>query len=85
MGGQALTSGKAPAPLEAADVRAVTPGSADLPTNYGLESSWDSYLNAQGVDVGGAYAKSWLGPSSRSRIPCFATARTSAEAISPLR
>ncbi len=43
-------------PLNPADVRAVTPGSALLPGNYGLESSFDSYLNAQGVDVGGAYA-----------------------------
>ena len=62
-GGQALTAGTkatplraAATPLRAADVRAVTPGSSLLPTNYGLESSLDSYLNAQGVDVGGAYA-----------------------------
>ncbi len=55
-GGQVLTSSTAPAGLKAADVRAVTPGSSLLPTNYGLESSLDSYLNAQGVDVGGAYA-----------------------------
>ena len=62
-GGQVLTSStapasrapasRAPAGLKAADVRAVTPGSSLLPTNYGLESSLDSYLNAQGVDVGG--------------------------------
>ena len=61
-GGQALTSaaagasGTSPTPLKAADVRAVTPGSALLPANYGFESSFDSYLNAQGDDVGGAYA-----------------------------
>ncbi|MGH3400851.1 MAG: S8 family serine peptidase [Streptosporangiaceae bacterium] len=55
-GGRVLTSGARTAPLRAADVRAVTPGSALLPANYGLESSLDSYLNAQGVDVGGAYA-----------------------------
>jgi hypothetical protein len=54
-GGQALASGAA-ARLKAADVRAVTPGSSLLPANYGLESSLDSYLNAQGDDVGGAYA-----------------------------
>ena len=60
-GGQALTSGSAsatgsaPVQLKAADVRAVTPGSSLLPANYG-ESSLDSYLNAQGDDVGGAYA-----------------------------
>ncbi|MCW2935383.1 MAG: peptidase and in kexin sedolisin [Actinomycetia bacterium] len=55
-GGQVLTSGSAPARLKAANVRAVTPGSSLLPANYGLESSLDSYLNAQGDDVGGAYA-----------------------------
>ena len=55
-GGQALPTGTKAAPLKAADVKAVTPGSALLPTNYGLSSSLDSYLNAQGVDVGGAYA-----------------------------
>jgi hypothetical protein len=52
----ALASGTAATRLKAADVRAVTPGSSVLPTNYGLESSFDSYLNAQGDDVGGAYA-----------------------------
>jgi len=55
-GGQALPVATAPARLNAADVRAATPGSALLPTNYGLSSSLDSYLNAQGDDVGGAYA-----------------------------
>ena len=61
-GGQTLTTGSTGStgikatPLKAADVKAVTPGAAALPTNYGLESSFDSYLNAQGVDVGGAYA-----------------------------
>jgi hypothetical protein len=60
-GGQVLTASKKSAELKsarlkAADVRAVTPGSAELPTNYGLESSLDSYLNAQGIDAGGAYA-----------------------------
>ena len=55
-GGQALPAGTTATPLKAADVKAVTPGSALLPTNYGLSSSLDSYLNAQGVDVGGAYA-----------------------------
>jgi len=55
-GGQTLTTGTKATPLRAADVRAATPGSSLLPTNYGLESSLDSYLNAQGVDVGGAYA-----------------------------
>lgn len=55
-GGQVLTSGTAPARLKAADVQAVTPGSGLLPANYGYESSLDSYLNAQGDDVGGAYA-----------------------------
>ncbi len=51
----ALASGTAPR-LKAADVRAATPGSPLLPANYGFESSLDSYLNAQGVDAGGAYA-----------------------------
>jgi hypothetical protein len=62
-GGQTLTAGTKATPLRAAatqlraaDVKAVTPGGSLLPTNYGLESSLDSYLNAQGVDVGGAYA-----------------------------
>ncbi len=61
-GGQTLTTGSTGStgikatPLKAADVKAVTPGAAALPTNYGLESSFESYLNAQGVDVGGAYA-----------------------------
>ena len=61
-GGQTLTTGSAGStgikatPLKAADVKAVTPGAAALPANYGLESSFESYLNAQGVDVGGAYA-----------------------------
>jgi hypothetical protein len=55
-GGQVLTSSVAPTRLKAADVRAVTPASSLLPANYGLESSLDSYLNAQGDDVGGAYA-----------------------------
>jgi len=55
-GGQVLTPGKAATGLKAADVRAATPGSGLLPSNYGLESSLDSYLNAQGDDVGGAYA-----------------------------
>jgi hypothetical protein len=50
------TAGTRTAALRAADVRAVTPGAAHLPANYGFESSLDSYLNAQGVDVGGAYA-----------------------------
>ena len=64
-GGQTLTTastgstgstGIKATPLKAADVKAVTPGAAALPANYGLESSFESYLNAQGVDVGGAYA-----------------------------
>ena len=61
-GGQVISSGTVPrtgagpAGLQAADVRAVTPGSALLPANYAFESSLDSYLNAQGDDVGGAYA-----------------------------
>jgi hypothetical protein len=55
-GGHKLTAGASAAPLRPADVRAVTPDSSLLPANYGLESSLDSYLNAQGVDVGGAYA-----------------------------
>ena len=58
-GGQTLTTGSTgiqATPLKAADVKAVTPGAAALPANYGLESSFESYLNAQGVDVGGAYA-----------------------------
>jgi hypothetical protein len=60
-GGQTLTSrtapaGSAAAALKTADVRAVTPGSGLLPTNYGLQASFDSYLNAQGDDVAGAYA-----------------------------
>ncbi|HUB40499.1 MAG TPA: hypothetical protein VMA72_16755 [Streptosporangiaceae bacterium] len=54
-GGRVLRASMAPS-LTAADVRAVTPGSAQLPSNYGLESSFDSYLNAQGVGVAGAYA-----------------------------
>jgi hypothetical protein len=54
-GGQVLTSGSA-AQLKAADVRAATPGSGLLPTNYGLQSSLDSFLNGQGDDVGGTYA-----------------------------
>lgn len=55
--GSAVKTVKAAAtPLAAADVKAATPGASVLPTNYGLQSSFDSYLNAQGVDVGGAYA-----------------------------
>lgn len=55
--GQKLATGSTKArALNAADVRAATPGTSVLPSNYGLESSLDSYLNAQGVDVGGAYA-----------------------------
>jgi hypothetical protein len=54
--GAALAPGPVPARLKAADVQAATPGSALLPANYGLESSLDSYLNAQGDDVAGAYA-----------------------------
>jgi hypothetical protein len=55
-GGQALPAGTTATPLKAADVKAATPGAADLPANYGLQSSLESYLNAQGDDVGGAYA-----------------------------
>jgi hypothetical protein len=55
-GGPVLTRETTATPLRAADVRAVTPESSLLPANYGLESSLDSYLNAQGVDVAGAYA-----------------------------
>jgi hypothetical protein len=55
-GGQALPAGATATLLKAADVKSVTPGSSLLPTNYGLESSFESYLNAQGLDVGGAYA-----------------------------
>lgn len=55
--GQKLATGSTKAAtLKAADVKAATPGASALPSNYGLESSFDSYLNAQGVDVGGAYA-----------------------------
>ena len=54
--GPVLTGKVKATPIRRADVRASTPGSSLLPTNYGLESSLDSYLNAQGVDVGGAYA-----------------------------
>jgi hypothetical protein len=55
--GQKLATGSTKAAaLKAADVKAATPGASALPANYGLESSFDSYLNAQGVDVGGAYA-----------------------------
>lgn len=55
--GRKLASGSAKAAaLKTADVKAATPGASALPSNYGLESSFDSYLNAQGVDVGGAYA-----------------------------
>jgi hypothetical protein len=42
--------------LRRADVRASTPGSSLVPPNGAFESSLDSYLNAQGLDVGGAYA-----------------------------
>jgi len=55
-GGPVLAKEATATPLRAADVRAATPGSSLLPANYGLASSLDSYLNAQGVDVGGAYA-----------------------------
>lgn len=55
-GGQALPAGAKAAPLKAADIKAATPDSSGVPANYGLASSFDSYLNAQGVDVGGAYA-----------------------------
>jgi hypothetical protein len=55
--GQMLATGSTKTPaLKAADVKAATPGASVLPSNYGLASSFDSYLNAQGVDVGGAYA-----------------------------
>ncbi|MGH3171810.1 MAG: hypothetical protein ACRDN0_38865 [Trebonia sp.] len=55
-GGHALPAGTAAAPLKAADVRAATPGASALPANYGFESSFESYLNGQGLDAGGAYA-----------------------------
>ena len=55
-GGPVLRGSTGTPALRAADVRAVTPGASQLPANYGLESSLDSYLNAQGVDVSGAYA-----------------------------
>ncbi|HSZ43650.1 MAG TPA: hypothetical protein VK817_27100 [Trebonia sp.] len=55
-GGQALPTGTRATPLKAADVRAATPGASVLPANYGLQSSFESYLNAQGLDTGGAYA-----------------------------
>jgi hypothetical protein len=55
--GQQLATGSTKAQaLRAADVKAATPGASALPTNYGLQASFDSYLNAQGLDVGGAYA-----------------------------
>lgn len=55
-GGQPLPGGARAVPLKAADVRAATPDAAGIPSNYGLASSLDSYLNAQGVNVTGAYA-----------------------------
>jgi hypothetical protein len=56
--GQTLATGTTKAPaLKMADVKGVTaPGTSGLPSNYGLQSSFDSYLNEQGLDVGGAYA-----------------------------
>lgn len=58
-GGQKLGARATAVPLRTSDVKAVTPESSLLPKNYGLESSLDSYLNAQGVDTGGAYATLW--------------------------
>jgi hypothetical protein len=54
-GGQPLPAGLKATPLVASHVRAAAPSPA-LPGNYGYASSFESYLNAQGVDVGGAYA-----------------------------
>ena len=51
-GGQVLTAGK----QMGTDLRVVTTGPSLLPTNFGFRSSLESYLNAQGVDAGGAFA-----------------------------